>query len=66
MKSSNLAECLEEFAATIVAVDIPKEKSPHVVAVEVCGPPRRAARRLSLESRRIQIRDTGLPQFRVF
>jgi hypothetical protein len=66
MKSSNLAECLEEFAATIVAVDMSKQKTPRVMAVEVCGPPRRPARRLSLDSRRIQIRDSGLPQFRVF
>ncbi len=65
MKTSNLAECLEEFAATLVAVDAPKEK-PRMVAVEDCGTKRRAPRRLSLDSRRIQIRDTGLRHFRVF
>jgi hypothetical protein len=66
MKTSNLAECLEEFAATVVAVDTPKEKAPRMVAVEDCGTPRRAPRRLSFDSRRIQIRDTGLRHFRVF
>jgi hypothetical protein len=66
MKTSNLAECLEEFAATMIAVDAPKEKPPLMVAVENCETPRRAPRRLSFESRRIQIRDPGLPQFRIF
>ena len=66
MKTSNLAECLEEFAANIAAVDAPKEKPPRIVAVEDCGASRRAPRRLSLDSRRIQIRDAGLPHFRVF
>lgn len=66
MKTSNLAECFEEFAATIVAVDAEKEKPPCIVAVEDCGRPRHAPRRLSLDARRIQIRDTGLPQFRIF
>ena len=66
MKTSNLAECLEEFAATIVAVDASNEKPPRMVAVEDCGMKRRASRRLSFDSRRIQIRDPGLPRFRVF
>jgi hypothetical protein len=66
MKTSSLAECLEEFAATIVAVEIPTENPPRMVAVEDSGSPRRAPRRLTLDSRRIQIRDPGLPQFRVF
>ena len=66
MKPSNLAERLEDFAASIVAMDAPKEKSPRMVAIESCGTPRRAPRRLSFDSRRIQIRDTGLRHFRVF
>jgi hypothetical protein len=66
MRTSNLAECLAEFEATIVAVDVAKEKPARATAAEECGTPPRAPRRLSLESRRIQIRDTGLPQFRVF
>jgi len=65
MRTSNLAECLAEFEATVVAVDVSKEKSARTMAAEESGTPR-APRRLSLESRRIQIRDTGLPQFRVF
>jgi len=66
MKPSNLAERLEDFAASIVAVDAPKEKSPRMVAIENCGTPRQARRRLSFASHRIQIRDTGLRHFRVF
>jgi hypothetical protein len=66
MNTSSLAECLEEFAATIVAAEISKENPPRVVAVEDCSRPRRAPRRLTLDSRRIRIRDPGLPQFRVF
>lgn len=66
MKTSNLAECLEEFAATIIAVDAPKVNPPRMVAVEDCGSKRRVARSLSFDSRRIQIRDPGLRHFRVF
>jgi hypothetical protein len=66
MKVSSLAECLEEFEATHVAMDAPKATAPRMVVVDDCGTPRRAPRRLSLDSRRIQIRDTGLPHFRVF
>jgi hypothetical protein len=66
MKTSNLAECLEEFAATAVAADAPKAKPPRMVAVDASETPRRAPRRLSFDSRRIQIRDTGLRHFRVF
>ena len=66
MRTSNLAECLEEFAATIVAVEVSKENPARVLAAEECDTARRAPRRLSLDSRRIQIRDTGLRHFRVF
>jgi hypothetical protein len=66
MKVSSLAECLEEFEATRVAMDAPKANALRMVVVEDSGTPRRAPRRLSLDSRRIQIRDTGLPHFRVF
>jgi len=66
MKSSNLAERLEEFAADMSAVDAPNRKAPHVVAVADREKPPRAPRRLSFDTRRIQIRDAGLPQFRVF
>jgi len=63
MKSSNLAERLEEFEPTVNAL---KEKPPQVVAVADRETPARAPRRLSFETRRIQIRDAGLPHFRVF
>jgi hypothetical protein len=66
MKVSSLAECLEEFEAIVLVVDAPKENVPRMVVVEDCGTPRRAPRRLSFDSRRIQIRDTGLHHFRVF
>ncbi len=66
MKVSNLAECLGEFADIMVAADAPREKLPRMVAIENRGSPRRTRRRLSLDSRRIQIRDTGLRHFRVF
>ena len=66
MKVSSLAECLEEFEATTLVMDARKENPPRTGVVEDCGTPRRAPRRLSLDCRLIQIRDTGLPHFRVF
>jgi hypothetical protein len=66
MKVSNLAECLGEFADIMAASEVPREKAARIVAIDNCGTPRRAPRRLSLDSRRIQIRDTGLRHFRVF
>ena len=66
MKVSSIAKCLEEIDATTLAMDAPKENAPRMVVMEDCGAPRRAPRRLSLDSRRIQIRDTGLRHFRVF
>ena len=66
MRNSNLAECLEDFAAAVQAVDEPKEKAPHVVAVADPVPGLRAPRRPSFNFRRIQIRDPGLRHFRVF
>ena len=66
MKTSSLAACFEDFAPTIVAVDAPKAKPPRIAAIEDSGTPRRAPRRPSFDSRRIQIRDTGLRHFRVF
>ena len=64
MKPSNLAERLEDFAASIVAADAPKEKSPRMAAAETAAHRAAAPRRLSLDSRRIVIRDTGLRHFR--
>jgi hypothetical protein len=66
MKSSNLAERLEEFEAAMAAVDAAKEKTTPVVAVADCGIRMHAPRRASFASRRIQIRDPGLRHFRVF
>jgi len=63
MKSSNLAQRLEEFEATVEALN---ERSPRIAMVAEQEKPPRAPRRLSFDTRRIQIRDTGLPQFRVF
>jgi hypothetical protein len=66
MKTSSLAACFEDFAPTIVAVDAPQEKTPRMVAMENSAAPRPARGRLSFDSRRILIRDTGLRHFRVF
>ena len=66
MRSSNLAECLDEFAATVVAVDPPTENPSLTAPMEDAGAPRRPARSLSFDSRRIQIRDMGFRHFRVF
>ena len=66
MKYSNLAECLEEFAATLTVIDQPEPKqgAPRIItAVDSIKKP--APRRLSLTARRIQIRDQGLRPFRV-
>jgi len=66
MRNSNLAECLEEFEAAMLAVDETPEKTPSATAPMDVALKRRAARRLSFDSRRIRIRDAGLPRFRVF
>ena len=66
MKSSNLAECLEESEFAIVVVDAPEENGPRMMAIENRGRPRHTPSRRSFDTRRIQIRDTGLPHFRVF
>jgi len=66
MKSSNLAERLEEFSATVEAVDTLDQKPARRVTLVELGTPRQAPRRLSLETRRIRIRDAGLRYFRVF
>jgi hypothetical protein len=66
MRSSNLAERLEEFAATAEAVGAPKEVTTRVLAAAEAVREPRAPRRLSRSSRRIQTRDPGLRHFRVF
>ena len=66
MKYSNLAECLEEFAATLNVIDQPQPgtNTPRILE-GVAKPARQAPRRLSLTARRIQVRDQGLRPFRV-
>jgi hypothetical protein len=65
MKTSNLALRIEEFEAQ----NDPRAESrpaPQMSIVTPACEQRRAPRRLSLTSRRIQLRDPGLRQFRVF
>jgi hypothetical protein len=65
MKTSNLALRIEEFEAQ----NDPRAESrpaPQMSIVTTESERRRAPRRLSLTSRRIQLRDPGLRQFRVF
>ena len=66
MKNSNLAQRLEEFATDVSALDEPNQKPAQRVAVANVEKPVRAPRRLSFDTRRIQIRDTGLARFRIF
>jgi len=67
MRTSNLAECLEEFAATLSVIDQPEpEANAPRILTAVARTARQSPRRLSLTMRRIQIRDQGLHQFKVF
>jgi hypothetical protein len=68
MKNSNLAECLEEFAATVEALDSPGHKSAVLLnfvpeAANRSSLP--APRRRAFGTRGIQIRDEGFRPFRV-
>jgi hypothetical protein len=68
MKNSNLAECLEEFEATVEALERSGQKPTVVLSFVPEGPipaPPPAARRSAFGIRRIQIRDEGLRPFRV-
>ena len=64
MKNSNLAECFEEFAVTVEALE-PGEQKPTVVVAFVPEAPLPAPRRSAFGTRRIEIRDEGLRPFRV-
>jgi hypothetical protein len=64
MKTSNLAERLEEFAATVERMDAAVQEPSRLSASP--GAAQRAPRRLTLGHRRIRIRDSGLRNFRVF
>lgn len=69
MKSSNLAERLEEFEATIETLRLTPSPTTRVIAAEpaldVLAQPARPARRAA-RTRGIQIREQGLRSFRVF
>jgi len=66
MNTSNLAQRLDEFADTVERIDTPEPQMLRMVAVATSGTPRRAPRRLTLGTHRIQIRDAGLRYFRVY
>jgi hypothetical protein len=66
MKYSNLAECLEEFAATLTVIDQPEpEQGAPRIIIAVDRSEKPAPRRLSLTARRMLVRDQGLRPFRV-
>ena len=69
MKSSNLAERLEELAATVETLETSQPKPTLLLAFVTGTPPRPAPapspRRSMLGARRIEIRDDGLRPFRV-
>ena len=67
MRNSNLAQRLEEFAATVGVIDQPEpaQHTPEIL-VDPADTERKLPRRLSLTARRIQTRDQGLRPFRVF
>ena len=65
MRTSNLAQRLEEFAATVSDVDPPAKETQRDLGA-AANSERQAPRRLSLTTRRLQIRDPGLRHFRVF
>ena len=66
MNISNLAERLDEFAGTENEARHAARQYPQMFVVATPGHARRAQRRLTLGTYRIQIRDPGLRQFRVF
>jgi hypothetical protein len=66
MNTSNLALRLDEFAAVENEARQAARQSPPMFVVATLGHVRRAQRRLTLGTYRIQIRDPGLRQFRVF
>ena len=66
MKNSNLAERLEEFAATVEALDSPEHRTTVVLSFVPETPrPAPPAPRRTFGTRRIEIRDEGLRPFRV-
>lgn len=69
MKSSNLAERLEEFEATLESLNLTRSPTTRLIAVEPASDglaqPTRPVRRPS-RARTIGISDQGLRSFRVF
>jgi hypothetical protein len=66
MNISNLARRLDEFAAVENEARATARQGPQLSAAATQGATGRARRRLALATRRIQIRDCGLRNFRVF
>jgi hypothetical protein len=66
MNTSNLAVRLEEFEAIENAARVTAREFPQMCAIAANDAVRRAPRRLTLTTRRLQIRDSGLRQFRVY
>jgi len=66
MNISNLALRLDEFAGVENEARLAARLAPQMFVVAKDGHARRAQRRLTLGTYRIQIRDPGLRQFRVF
>ena len=66
MNISNLARRLDEFAAIENDAPATARQSPKMLVVAPQGAAGRARRRLTLDTRMIQIRDSGLRSFRVF
>ena len=66
MRNSNLAERLEEFAATVSVIDQPEpdQRLPEILT-GTTRTGRKLPRRLSLTARRTLSRDQGLRPFRV-
>jgi hypothetical protein len=66
MNTSNLALRLDEFERVENEARLAARQAPQMIVVATPGPARRAQRRLTLGTYRIQISDPGLRQFRVF
>ena len=66
MNISNLALRLDEFERVENEARQLARQAPQIFVVASPGHARRAQRRLTLGTYRIQIRDPGLRQFRVF
>ena len=66
MNISNLALRLDEFAGVENEVRHAARQAPQMIVVATPGPARRAQRRLTIGTYRIQISDPGFRQFRVF